>query len=404
MQINSSYIMVDSPKNLELSLFNLRNSPILSIDTESSGYFTYYAKVCLIQITANSKNYIIDPLKISKLDALGELFTDPKILKIFHSAHDDIKALKRDFGFSFINVADTMLSSRYLGMEHNSLTALVEHYYKKKLAKEFQKSNWEARPLRKDQLQYAAMDTAYLEPIWEKMEKELRERNLYDEAKSEFDFVAQDEESLKENEPSFNLARFPNILNFTPLDRGKIAAILQFREEKAKRLNKAPFRVLNNEAIAKLIGTEMIEDNFIQTLGKKDGSELYQIMKESKIEPIEPADLNKRVGDDLEGDDREKFKRLKKWKEYVQKSRKMEHSLLPSGKHLIQLIKANPSSIEDLKNLKIMSEWKSIHYGPAIIACLKAESFDLKTQNFPMIHSKRGLAPRKKQRKAESES
>lgn len=394
--------MVDSPKNLELALFNLKNSPVLSIDTESSGYFTYYAKVCLIQITARSKNYIIDPLKIQNLDILSPLFEDESILKIFHSAYDDIKALKRDFGFQFHNVADTMLSSRYLGMEHNSLLALVEHYHHKKLAKEFQKSNWELRPLKKDQLQYAALDTAYLESIWESMEKELKDRNLYDEAKSEFTFVAQEDTSQKEGD-GYNLAKFPDILNITPLDRGKIEVILKFREEKAKRLNKAAFRVLNNEAINRLIGTEMIEDNFIQTLGKKDGTELYQIMKESNIESIESSELNKRIGEDLEGEEREAFRRLKKWKEHIQKIRRIEHSLLPSSKHLVQIIRDKPIAVDDLKKMNIMSEWKSINYGPAIIAALKGDSFEDKVpNNLPSVNSKRGVNPKKK-RKPEAE-
>lgn len=388
--------MVDSPKNLELALFNLKNSSVLSVDTESSGYFTYYARVCLIQITAKGKNYIIDPLRIENISSLGEVFADPKILKIFHSAQDDIKALKRDFGFEFVNVADTMLSSRYLGMEHNSLSALVEHYHKKILAKEYQKSNWELRPLKRDQLEYAALDTAYLESIWEKMEKELRDRGLLEEAMSEFAFVAQEDATIKE-ESGFNLARFPNIASITPLDRGKIEVILNFREEKAKRLNRAAFRVLNNEAITKLIGTEMIEDNFIATLGKKDGSELFQIMKESKIEPIETTDLNKRVGEDLEGEDKEKFKRLKKWKEHIQKIRRIEHSLLPSGRHLIEIIRSNPLTVEDLAKLNLLSEWKTRVYGPGILAALAGKTFEDKTpSNLPSVNSKRGVVPKKK--------
>ncbi|MCC5815233.1 MAG: HRDC domain-containing protein [Leptospira sp.] len=404
MQINSNYIMVDSPKNLELALFNLKNSPILSIDTESSGYFTYFARVCLIQITAKGKNYIIDPLKIEKLDPLAEIFADPKVLKIFHSAYDDIRAIKIDYGFPFVNVADTMLSSRYLGMEHNSLLALVEHYHNKKLEKEYQKSNWEMRPLKVKQLEYAALDTAYLESIWEKMEKELKDRKLYEEAKSEFEFVANEDMTPKSGE-SFNLAKFPDIANFTPLDRGKIQVILQFREEKAKRLNKAPFRVLNNEAITRLIGTEMLEDNFVKTLGKKDGAELYLIMKESKIEPIETSELNKRVGEDLEGSEREVFRRLKKWKEHIQKIRKMEHSLLPSGKHLIEIINRSPQNLQELGEMKILSDWKVQNYGPSILAALKGDSFEDKVpNNLPSINSKRGLALKKPKRNKKSEN
>lgn len=404
MQINSTYIMVDNAKNLDLALLNLRNSSKIAVDTESSGYFTYYARVCLIQISAKSKNYIIDPLKIKDLSPLNEVFKNPEILKLFHSASDDIKALKKDFSFEFNNVADTMLSSRYLGMEHNSLTALVELFHNKHLAKEYQKSNWENRPLNRDQLQYAAMDTAYLESIWERMEKELKDRGLYEEALSEFEFVSQEEPPPKDGE-GFQLARFPDVNNLTPFDRGKLFQILQFREEKAKKINRAPFRVLNNDAISRLISTEMKEENYTNTLGKKDGSELFQLMKETVIEPIEASELNKRIGEELEGDERDKFRRLKKWKEHIQKSRRMEHSLLPSSKQLIQILKSNITDLEGLRNLKIFSEWRVNNYGPSIVAVLNGNPFEPHIPpNLPMVNSKRGLIPKNKKRKPDSEA
>jgi ribonuclease D len=79
---------------------------MISIDTESSGYYTYYSKVCLVQISANGKNFILDPMAQIDIKALSGVFKNPSILKIFHSAIDDIKALKRDFGFEFKNIAE----------------------------------------------------------------------------------------------------------------------------------------------------------------------------------------------------------------------------------------------------------------------------------------------------------
>ncbi|MCE9501947.1 MAG: ribonuclease D, partial [Leptospira sp.] len=101
MQINSDYILIDTKQSLDLALINLKSSPVLSIDTESSGYYTYYSRICLIQITAHGKNYLIDTLTNHDLQGIGEIFNNKSILKIFHSATDDIKALKRDFKFEF---------------------------------------------------------------------------------------------------------------------------------------------------------------------------------------------------------------------------------------------------------------------------------------------------------------
>ena len=38
------------------------------------------------------------------------MLADPQIEKVFHAAENDILMLKRDFGFSFANIFDTMLA------------------------------------------------------------------------------------------------------------------------------------------------------------------------------------------------------------------------------------------------------------------------------------------------------
>ncbi|TGL56288.1 ribonuclease D [Leptospira ognonensis] len=396
MQINSNYILVDTPKALELALINLRQSKILSIDTESSGYYTYYPRVCLIQINSNGKNYLVDPLKISDLKGLGPLFEDEKILKIFHSAQDDIRALKRDFSFRFKNVADTMISSRLLSMEQSSLSFVVEFYHKVALSKVEQKSNWEIRPLQKQQLRYAALDTAYLEAIWLKMEEELRKRNLYDEAKSEFEFTASEDYVAKEGE-GFSLAKFPDIVNFTPLERRKILELLRYRDEKAKRINKASFRVFGNDKLSQAVKEQPNEEKCIEWFGKKDGGEIYKLLISEYNDPIETSELSKRHGEDLNEDEDKRFQNAKKWRLRIMRIRRMEHSLLPSNKQLITILKANPQTQEELRALNVFSPWKVENYGPSLLAALQGLNYDSMVNRLSPVRSKEAfLAKRRK--------
>jgi len=401
MQINSNYILVDTPKALDLALINLRQSKILSIDTESSGYYTYYPRVCLIQINSNGKNYLIDPLKIPDLKGLAPLFIDENILKIFHSAQDDIRALKRDFSFRFKNVADTMISSRLLSMEQSSLSFVVEFYHKVALSKVEQKSNWEIRPLQKQQLRYAALDTAYLESIWIKMEEELRKRNLYDEAKSEFEFTAAEDYVAKEGE-GFSLAKFPDIVNFTPLERRKILELLRYRDEKAKRINKASFRVFGNDKLSQAVKEQPNEEKCIEWFGKKDGSEIYKLLISEYNDPIETSELSKRHGEDLNEDEDKKFQNAKKWRLRIMRIRRMEHSLLPSNKQLIAILKANPQNLEDLKSLQVFSAWKVENYGPSLLAALAGLNYDSMVNRLSPVRSKEAFIA--KRRKAQNHS
>ncbi|GBF51175.1 ribonuclease III [Leptospira ryugenii] len=403
MQTNSNYILVDTPKALELALLNLRQSKVLSIDTESSGYYTYYPRVCLIQINSRGKNYLIDPLRISNLSSLGPLFLDPEILKIFHSAQDDIKALKRDFSYEFVNVADTMISSRLLSMEQSSLSYLVEYYHKVTLSKVEQKSNWETRPLQKQQLRYAASDTAYLESIWLKMEEELKKRNLLDEAKSEFAFTAQEAYVAKEGE-GFSLAKFPDILNFTPLERRKILELLRYRDEKAKRINKASFRVFGNDKLAQSVKEEPNEEKCMEWFGKKDGAEIYKLLISEYNDPIEASELTKRHGEDLNEEEDKKFQLAKKWRLRIMRIRRMEHSLLPSNKQLIAILKANPQNVEELRGLKIFSDWKVENYGPSLIAALSGSNYDSLLQKLTPIRSKEAFIAKRKKKQAKQQA
>ena len=389
MQTNSNYVLVETANAFGLALINLRNATVLSIDSEFSGFYTYYSKVCLIQISANGKNYIIDPLKISKLDGLSEIFSDKTKVKIFHSCTDDMRIMKKDFGFEFTNVRDTMIGSRVLGMESNSLAHVVEYYKKIKLDKEQQKSNWEKRPLEKKQLLYAAYDTCFLEEIWNKMEKELQDRNLFEEAMSEFLWAENSDHSTKEKEgEGFHLDKFPNILTYSPRERKRIYEILKLRDEKAKKINKAPFRLLANDKIIKLASTDFNEEKYLQEFGHKDGTNLFQLLSNT-TEEITDDDLRRDITDQLDDKENKIFQKLKAWREAIKNYRKMDHTMVPTNKILVSILKSGPKTLEELQSLNLFSEWKVQNYGPGILACLRGENYESFFKSLPQVDSKR---------------
>lgn len=387
MQIQSDYIVIDNVRSLQLALITLSQSDCLSIDTESSGYYTYYSKVCLIQISSRGKNYIFDPIRLDDISGLAPLFENPAILKIFHSASDDIKALKRDFSFKFENIADTMFSSRLLDLEQNSLLYLVEHYHKVKLSKKEQKSNWEKRPLDKSQLQYAALDTVYLESIWEKMKEELTKRKLLDEALSEFKKLAEEESEPFEGF-SITLEKFPNVLELSSDERRALYDTLVFRDEKARRLNKAPFRIWNNDKVLELVKSRRDSAKLIESVGKKDADHLLSIYNNPGGPPIHKNDLFKRSTEDLAGEDADRFKRLRQWRETIMSIRRMGHNLMPSNKNIAEIAKKNPKGIDELRELGIFSEWKVQNYGPSILNALQSKPYETTLTNLIPIKKK----------------
>ena len=89
-------VLVTAREHLEDVVAELRHEPQLALDTESNGFYAYQEKVCLLQISSPREDFIVDPIAISDISALGELTVDPGIEKIFHAGEYDLLCLKRD--------------------------------------------------------------------------------------------------------------------------------------------------------------------------------------------------------------------------------------------------------------------------------------------------------------------
>ena len=88
-------------KDTEIKKFCLqaRNERFIAIDTEFMRSRTYWAKLCLIQIATSKKAVIIDALTgVKHLEPVKRLLIDPKILKVFHGARQDLEVIYHSFG------------------------------------------------------------------------------------------------------------------------------------------------------------------------------------------------------------------------------------------------------------------------------------------------------------------
>ena len=104
---------------------------------------------------------------------MAPIFSNPKIEKIFHAAEYDLICLRRDFGFQFANLFDTMHAARVLGYPAVGLDNLLNEKFKFEMDKRHQKADWAARPLTPAQIHYARLDTHYLFDLRDVLEKEL---------------------------------------------------------------------------------------------------------------------------------------------------------------------------------------------------------------------------------------
>lgn len=78
------YQYIDNPQALTEFVSRIRNQPWIVIDTEFIRERTYYPQLCLIQIAAGDDMACIDPIALTDLSELYEVFHDPNVIKVFH--------------------------------------------------------------------------------------------------------------------------------------------------------------------------------------------------------------------------------------------------------------------------------------------------------------------------------
>ena len=243
--------VIEKTSQLDTLIQKLSKVRHIAIDTESNSFYAYFERICLIQISADDQDYIIDPFALEEIKPLGEILEDGRIEKVFHAASNDVLGLKRDFHFRIHNIFDTAVACKLLGYQHLGLAKVLEKHFSVQLNKKWQRYDWGKRPLRQEQLDYARLDTHYLVPLRHQLTEELQVQQLWEAAVKEFEKACEQ----KFQQRMFHPDAFIQIAGARSLDiSGKsiLKALYLYREHEARRKNRAPFRILSNETLLRL--------------------------------------------------------------------------------------------------------------------------------------------------------
>lgn len=248
--MNSATVIETESRFVDL-IDQLSHSGHIAVDTESNSFYAYTERICLIQISTTDRDYIIDPLALKDMGPLGKILEDPKIEKIFHAASNDVLGLKRDFRFRVQTIFDTAIACNLLGYKQLGLAKVLEQHFGVVLNKKWQRYDWGRRPLKKEQLDYASLDTHYLISLRHILASDLVARDLWTMAKEAFDRASEQELQVR----TFHPEAFIQIRGAESLDPdGKriLKALYVYREREAQRRDRAPFRILSNETLVQL--------------------------------------------------------------------------------------------------------------------------------------------------------
>lgn len=244
-------MIITAKEHLEEVVAGFKGIKRLAIDTESNGFYVYKERVCLIQLSTPTADYIIDPIAITDLSSLAPLIADPGIEKLFHAGEYDVVCLKRDYGWEFNNLFDTMIAGRLLGVKELGLAAAILRHFDIKLNKKFQRADWGRRPLTSPQLRYAQMDTHFLMRLADIQKAQLKEKGRLDNAGEAFKELCKLKPMVKAFDPG-GFWKLAGGKNFNSRQLAVLKELYLFREHESERRNRAPFRVMPEDILIKL--------------------------------------------------------------------------------------------------------------------------------------------------------
>ena len=167
---------IDKPEQLNAFLQKAQHSEWISLDTEFIREKTYYPRLCLIQLATADDLVCIDPLNIEDLSAFFTWLQNPKMLKVFHAAWQDLEILYHLSGQVPAPIFDTQIAAAVLGLgDQLGYARLVEELLGVQLDKSQSRTDWARRPLTHQQLDYAIDDVRYLRQIYPLLKQRLQE-------------------------------------------------------------------------------------------------------------------------------------------------------------------------------------------------------------------------------------
>ena len=354
----------------------------LALDCEAAGYHRYSDRLCLVQLSRPGTTWLIDTLAFDAGGLLRPPLEDPGREIVMHGASYDLRLLSRDLGIRVRGIFDTQAAAALLGEAALGLSALLERFLGVRLPKKYQRADWAMRPLPAEMLEYAAADTRHLAPLADILRARLEEKERLAWAREEFRWLERtaSKRERPDPDPATNLKK-AHLLAPRALQR--LRALWTWRDEIARRKDRAPFRVAGDDVLLKLaespprsIGDLGRRPGLSPVLARTDGGRLFECLDRADATPEEriAPGRRRRAGSfpRLLPEAEERAARLRAARVRRARELGLDPGLLLPNKTIMEIVRANPGSPEELARVPQVRAWQVEVLGRLALDILRA--------------------------------
>jgi ribonuclease D len=367
-------ILVADEATLGRLVGELAACSVVAVDTESNSLHAYRERVCLIQFSTPDADYILDPIKLPVLNALGPFFANPDQQKVFHAAEYDLICLRRDYRFEFTNIFDTMSAARTLAWPQVGLASILDSHFGVTMNKKYQRADWKRRPLTPEQLDYARLDTHYLVALRDKQLDALTESGRLAEAHEEFERLARLRGDADNAAPDTAVFwRVKGARDLTPAQAAVLQALFAYREQQAERLDRPPFKVMGEATLMELARRVPRRAEDLQGVPgmtpdqiQRHANGVLQAIQQGVDAPPQRAPQADREPDDVQ----DRYDRLHTWRKNRARARGVESDVILPRTALWDLARRSPRTHGELAHIADFGPWRRETYGDEILALL----------------------------------
>lgn len=325
------------------------------VDTEFMRRNTFFPEIALLQLCfaedpqGEHIAWLIDPLELQDLSPLIDLFEDRRVLKVLHSASEDLEVFNHWLGVLPQPLFDTQRAAALI--DHGfgvGYRTLVQSVCDVDLPKGETRSNWLQRPLTESQCEYAGLDVTWLLPVWRWLNSRCQDAN-------KMEWVLSDGADATAALASLQGDYYRRIKSAWKLDTrqlGRLEAISRWREQTARRRNKPRSWIVDDKACLAIAQQRPQDHQALARLAlpepvlRRHGDEILEVLEvqDAVPEALWPA----RLPEPLDARGRDHLKRLKSRAKTLASALGVAPEVLLSAKDYEQLLReAEGSSFQE---------------------------------------------------------